>query len=89
MTDYIIKCVEKLQSNNWDEGDEVDELHDKIRKVEKNLPVMRHKRSLVEIYIKDLRKLKKTMGNNKTLADRHLHEICTDIMKNSGELEKE
>ena len=76
MADYIIKCVEKLRSDICDKWDEHDELNDKICEVEDDLAAMRHKRSLMKIYVK---KLKETMDNNITLADL-LHAICTDIV---------
>ena len=44
--------------------------------MEDDLAAMRHKRSLMKIYVK---KLKETMDNNITLADL-LHAICTDIV---------
>ena len=40
---------------------------------------MRHKRSLMKIYVE---KLKETMDDNITLADL-LHVICTDVMNDS------
>jgi len=43
MADYIVKCVEKLHSDICDKEDEVNELYDKIRKVEEDLAAMRHK----------------------------------------------
>ena len=58
-----------------DKEDEVDELYDKIREVEEDLAAMRHKRSLMKIYVT---KLKDTMDNNITLADL-LHAIFTAI----------
>ena len=58
-----------------DKEDEVDELYDKIREVEEDLAAMRHKRSLMKIYVT---KLKDTMDNNITLADL-LHAIVTAI----------
>ena len=79
MADYIIKCVEKLHSDICDKEDEHDELNDNIREVEEDLAAMRHKRSLMKIYVK---KLKETMDNNITLADL-LHAICTDIMNDN------
>ena len=96
MANHIVKCLEKLHSDICDKEDELDELYDKIREVEGDLAAMRHKRSLMKIYVKTL---KETMDNNITLADL-LHVICTDIMnddykkyfnvsKNTGELEKE
>ena len=75
MADYIVKCVEKLHSDICDKEDELDELYDKIREVEEDLVAMRHKRSLMKIYVKTL----KEMDDNITLADL-LHAICTDIM---------
>ena len=85
-----------LHSDIFNKEDELVELYDKIREVEEDLAAMRHKRSLMKIYVK---KLKETMVNNITLADL-LHAICTDIMndnykkyfnvsKNTDELEKE
>ena len=47
--------------------------------MEEDLAAMRHKRSLMKIYMK---KLKETMDNNITLADL-LHAICTDINNNN------
>ena len=79
MVDHIAKCVEKLHSDICDKGDELDELYDKIREVEEDLAGMRHKRSLMKIYVK---KLKETMDKNITLADL-LHVICTDIMNDN------
>ena len=79
MVDHIVKCVEKLHSDICDKEDELDELYDKIREVEEDLAAMRHKRSLMKIYVK---KLKETMDNNITLADL-LHVICTDIMNDN------
>ena len=84
-----------LHSDIFNKEDELVELYDKIREVEEDLAAMRHKRSLMKIYVK---KLKETMVNNITLADL-LHAICTDIMndnykkyfnvsKNTDELEK-
>ena len=84
-----------LHSDIFNKEDELVELYDKIREVGEDLAAMRHKRSLMKIYVK---KLKETMVNNITLADL-LHAICTDIMndnykkyfnvsKNTGELEK-
>ena len=58
-----------------DKEDEVDELYDKIREVEEDLAAMRHKRSLMKIYVT---KLKDTKDNNITLADL-LHAIFTAI----------
>ena len=52
MADYIIKCVEKLHSDICDKEDEHDELNDNIREVEEDLAAMRHKRSLMKIYVK-------------------------------------
>ena len=75
MANYIVKCVEKLHSDICDKEDELDELYDKIREVEEDLVAMRHKRSLMKIYVKTL----KEMDDNITLADL-LHAICTDIM---------
>ena len=46
--------------------------------MEEDLVVMRHKRSLMKIYVKKLRE----MDDNITLAD-ILHAICTDIMNDS------
>ena len=66
MADYIVKCVEKQHSDICDKEDELDELYDKIREVETDLAAMRHKRSLMKIYVK---KLKETIYNNITLAD--------------------
>ena len=43
MADYIVKCVEQQHSDICDEEDELDELYDKIREVEKDLAAMRHK----------------------------------------------
>ena len=85
-----------LHSDIFNKEDELVELYDKIREVEEDLAAMRHKRSLMKIYVK---KLKETMVNNITLADL-LYAICTDIMndnykkyfnvsKNTDELEKE
>ena len=85
-----------MHSDICDKEDELDDLCDKTREVEEDLAAMRHKRSLMKIYVKTL---KETMDNNITLADL-LHVICTDIMndnykkyfnvsKNTGELEKE
>ena len=85
-----------LHSDIFNKEDELVELYDKIREVEEDLAAMRHKRSLMKIYVK---KLKETMVNNITLADL-LHAICTDIMndnykkyfnvsKNTDELKKE
>ena len=96
MADHIVKCVEKLHSDICDNEDELDELYDKIPEVEEDLAAMRHKRSLMKIYVK---KLKETMDNNITLDDL-LYVIFIDIMKdnykkyfnvtkNTGELEKE
>ena len=84
-----------LHSDIFNKEDELVELYDKIREVEEDLAAMRHKRSLMKIYVK---KLKETMVNNITLADL-LHAICSDIMndnykkyfnvsKNTDELEK-
>ena len=67
--------LEKLHSDICDKEDELDELYDKIREVEEDLVAMRHKRSLMKIYVKKL----KEMDDNITLADL-LHAICTDIM---------
>ena len=78
MADYIVKCVEKLHSDICDKEDELDELYDKIREVEEDLVAMRHKRSLMKIYLKKL----KEMDDNITLADL-LHAICIDIMNDS------
>ena len=44
--------------------------------MEEDLAAMRHKRSLMKIYVK---KLTETMDNNITLADL-LHAVCTDII---------
>ena len=70
MADYIVKCVEKLHSDICDKEDELDELYDKIRELEEDLAAMRHKRSLMKIYVKKL----KEMDDNITLADL-LHSI--------------
>ena len=78
MADYIVKCVEKLHSDICDKEDELDELYDKIREVQEDLVAMRHKRSLMKIYVKKL----KEVDHNITLADL-LHAICTDIMNDS------
>ena len=78
MANYIVKCVEKLHSDICDKEDELDELYDKIREVEEDLVAMRHKRSLMKIYVKKL----KEMDHNITLADL-LHAICTDIMNDN------
>ena len=75
MADYIVKCVEKLHSDICDKEDGLDELYDKIRELEEDLAAMRHKRSLMKIYVKKL----KEMDDNITLADL-LHAVCTDIM---------
>ena len=81
MADYIVKCVEKLHSDICDKEDELDELYDKIREVEEDLVAMRHKRSLMKIYVKKLKEIRE-MDDNITLADL-LHAICTDIMNDS------
>ena len=47
--------------------------------MEENVAAMRHKRSLMKIYVE---KLKETMDDNITLADL-LHVICTDVMNDS------
>ena len=65
MADYIVKCVEKLHSDICDKEEELDELYDKTREVEEDLAAMRHKRSLMKIYVKKL----KEMDDNITLAD--------------------
>ena len=65
MADYIVKCVEKLYSDICDKEEELDELYDKTREVEEDLVAMRHKRSLMKIYVKKL----KEMDDNITLAD--------------------
>ena len=75
MADYIVKCVEKLHSDICDKEDGLDELYDKIRELEEDLAAMRHKRSLMKIYVRKL----KEMDDNITLADL-LHAVCTDIM---------
>ena len=75
MADYIVKCVEKLHSDICDKEDGLDELYDKIREMEEDLAAMRHKRSLMKIYVKKL----KEMDDNITLADL-LYAVCTDIM---------
>ena len=73
--DYIPKCVEKLHSDICNKEDELDELYDKVHEVEEDLATMRHKRSLMKMYLKKL----KEMDDNITTADL-LHVICTDIM---------
>ena len=73
--DYTPEWVEKLLSDIWNKEDELDELYDKVYEVEGELDTMRHKRSLMIIYLKKL----KEMDDNITLADL-LHVICTDIM---------
>ena len=50
-------------------------IYDKVPEVEEDLATMRHKRSLMKIYLKKL----KEMDDNITTADL-LHVICTDIM---------
>lgn len=71
---YIPKCVEKMHSGICYKEDELDELHDKIHEAEEDLALMRHKQSLMKIYLKNL----KEMDDNITLVDL-LHVICTDI----------
>ena len=58
--------------------DELDELYDKFHEAETYLATMRHKRSLMKIYLNKL----KEMDDNITLAD-VLHVICTDIMNDN------
>ena len=71
--DYIPKCVEKLHSDVCNKEDELDELYHKIHEVKEDLASMRHKRSLINLYLKKL----KEIDENITLVDL-LHVICTE-----------
>ena len=75
---YIPKCVEKLHSDISNNEDELDELYDKIHEVKGDLASMRHKRSLIKIYLKKLKEIEENM----TLIDL-LHVICTDIINDN------
>ena len=76
--DYIPKCVEKLHSDICNKEDEPDEVYDKIHDAEEDRATMRHKRSLINIYLKKL----KEIDEHITLVDL-LHVICTDIMNDN------
>lgn len=73
MTDKIPKYIEKLHSNIHSKEDELDKLYDKINKAEEDLSAMRHKQSLMKIYLKKV----KEMDEYITLDDL-LQVICAD-----------
>ena len=73
MTDKIPKYIEKLHSNIHNKEDELDKLYDKINKAEEDLSAMRHKQSLIKIYLKKV----KEMDEYITLDDL-LQVICAD-----------
>ena len=73
------KCVENLHLDICNKEDELDELYDKVHEAEEDLATMRHKRSLMKIYVK---KLKEMDDDNITLADL-LHVICTDVVNDN------
>lgn len=73
MTEKKPKYIEKLHSDIHNKEDELDKLYDKIHKAEEDLAAMRHKQSLMKIYLKTV----KEMGEDITLDDR-LEVICAD-----------
>ena len=66
MTDKIPKYIEKLHSNIHNKEDELDKLYDKINKAEEDLSAMRHKQSLMKIYLKKVKEMDKdiTLDNH-------------------------
>ena len=72
MTDKIPKYIEKLHSDIHNK-DELHKLYDKIHKAEEDLATMRHKQSLMKIYLKKV----KEMDEDITLDDL-LQVICAD-----------
>ena len=73
MTDKIPKYIQKLHSDIRNKEDKLDKLYHKIHKAEEDLAAMRHKQSLMKMYLKKL----KEMNDDITLAG-VLQEICAD-----------
>ncbi|MCG8407100.1 MAG: hypothetical protein MI923_18035 [Phycisphaerales bacterium] len=73
MTDKIPKYIEKLHSHIRNTEDELDKLYYKIHKAEEDLAAMRHKQSLMKMYLKNL----KEMNDDIALAAL-LQKICAD-----------
>ena len=59
MTDKIPKYSEKLHSGIHNKEDELDKLYDKLHKAEEDLATMRHKQSLMKIYLKKVKEMDK------------------------------